>query len=287
MLAILSKELRSYFYSATGYVFMGIFLLISGLFFANYNLIPASPLYGNVLSSITFVFLILVPVITMKLLAEERNQKTDQLLLTSPLSVTEIVVGKYLASVALFFIALCITFLYPAILAHYGSITVGEIVASYIGFALMGASFISIGVFVSSFTENQVIAAVSSFGLLLFVWIVDWIQQGLPSGKNAGIIFAAILVLGAALIIYFTTRNVLIAGLEVIIGAVIMIIIFIKNSVLFEGFVPKFFGWFSLIKRYDSFSMGILDVSAIVYYITFSIAFVYLAIRMIEKRRWS
>jgi ABC-2 type transport system permease protein len=287
MLAILSKELRSYFYSATGYVFMGIFLLISGLFFANYNLIPASPQYGNVLSSSIFVFLMLVPVITMKLLAEERNQKTDQLLITSPLSVTEIVVGKYLASVALFFITLCITFLYPAILAHYGTITIGEIMASYIGFALMGASFISIGIFISSLTENQVIAAVATLGLLIFVWIADMVQQGLPSGKNAGIIFAAILVLGVALVIYFVTRNVFMAGLEVIIGAVIITIILIKKSVLFEGFVPRFFGWFSLIKRYDSFSMGILDVSAIVYYITFSIAFVYFAICMIEKRRWS
>jgi ABC-2 type transport system permease protein len=287
MLSIFGKEIRSYFYSASGYAFMGIFLLICGIFFANYNLLPASPLYSNVLSSITFVFLILVPILTMRLLAEERHQKTDQLLLTSPLSVSEIIVGKYLASVSLFFITLSITFLYPLILSRYGTIPVGEIVATYVGFALMGAAFISVGVFVSSFTENQAIAAVSSFGILLLIWIMDWIQQGLPSGKTSGIVFASVLVIILAVSLYFALRNIVIVSLDVLIGIVIMLIIYLRNPALYEGFLPKFFGWFSLLKRFDSFGMGILDLSSAVYYITFSIAFVFLSIQMIEKRRWS
>lgn len=287
MLAILGKEIKSYFYSASGYVFMGIFLLICGIFFANYNLLPASPLYSNVLSSITFIFLILVPILTMKLLAEERHQKTDQLLLTSPLSVGEIIIGKYLASVLFFLITLAITVLYPLMLRGFGTIPVGEVFATYVGFALMGAAFISVGVFVSSFTENQVIAAVSSFGILLLIWIMDWIQQGLPSGITSGIVFAAVLVLIFAIYLYFTLKNIVIASLEVLIGAVIMIIIFLKNSTLYEGFLPKFFSWFSLLKRFENFGMGILDLSSAVYYITFSIAFVFLSIQMIEKRRWS
>ncbi|ERI90015.1 hypothetical protein HMPREF1982_04282 [Clostridiales bacterium oral taxon 876 str. F0540] len=287
MLSILGKELRSYFYSATGYVFMGIFLLICGIFFANYNLLAASTAYSNVLSSIIFLFLILVPILTMKLLAEERNQKTDQLLLTSPLSVAEIVIGKYLASVVLFFITLAVTFLYPLILSQFGTLPTGEIVTAYIGFALMGASFIAVGLFVSSLTENQVIAAVSSFGILLLIWILDWIQKGLPTGKNSGIVFAAILVLLLATLIYMSTKNIIVTAAEIIIGAVIMLIIFFKNSTLYEGFLPKSFEWFSLIKRFDNFSIGILDVSSIIFYLTFSIAFVYLTILMMEKRRWS
>lgn len=287
MLSILGKELRSYFYSATGYVFMGIFLLICGIFFANYNLLAASSAYSNVLSSIIFLFLILVPILTMKLLAEERNQKTDQLLLTSPLSVGEIVIGKYLASVVLFFITLAVTFLYPLILSQFGTLPTGEIVTAYIGFALMGASFIAVGLFVSSLTENQVIAAVSSFGILLLIWILDWIQKGLPTGRNSGIVFAAILVLALASLIYMATRNIIVTAAEIIIGAVTMLIIFLKNSTLYEGFLPKFFEWFSLIKRFDNFSIGILDVSSIIFYLTFSIAFVYLTILMMEKRRWS
>lgn len=287
MLAIFSKEFKSYFYSATGYVFMGVFLFICGLFFANYNIIPGSPAYSSVLSSITFIFLLLVPIITMKLLAEEKHQKTDQLLLTSPLSVSEIVIGKYLASVALFFVTLAITFIYPMILSQFGKLPVGEIVATYIGFSLMGAAFISVGVFVSSLTENQVVAAVASFGVLLLIWILDWVKQGLPTGANSGLVFAVILVAGAALIIYTSTRNIILPAVAAVSGAAVLVVLFVKRAALFEGFLPKFFGWFSLLDRFQNFGMGILDVSSIVYYITFNIAFIFLAIQMIEKRRWS
>lgn len=287
MLAIFGKEIKSYFYSATGYVFMGIFLLICGIFFANYNLLPASPLYSNVLSSITFIFLVLVPILTMKLLAEEKHQKTDQLLLTSPLSVSEIVIGKYLASVSLFFITLLITVLYPIILSIYGTVPAGEIIATYVGFLLMGAAFISVGIFVSSFTENQAIAAVCSFGILLLIWMMDWIQQGLPSGRTSGIVFAAVLVIGFAVLLFFTLRNVIISLTATLVGAGIMLVIFLKNPALFEGFLPNFFGWFSLLKRFENFGMGILDLGSAIYYISFSIVFVFLSIQMIEKRRWS
>jgi ABC-2 type transport system permease protein len=287
VLTVLSKEFKAYFYSATGYVFMEVFLLICGIFFANYNLIPASPLYSNVLSSMSFIFLILVPVITMRLLAEEKHNKTDQLLFTSSLSIGEIVVGKYLASVALFFLTLIITLLFPFILSWYGSIPAGEITAVYIGFALMGAAFISVGVFVSSLTENQVVSAIVSFGLLLFIWIIDWIQQGLPASSNAGLVFGGILIVSIALIFYLSTKNLIISAFGLLIGAIAVLVIFLKKPTLFEGFIPKFFGWFSLSSRFNNFGMGIVDLSSIVYYITFTAAFIYLTIRVIEKRRWS
>jgi ABC-2 type transport system permease protein len=287
MLAVFSKEFKAYFNSATGYVFMGVFLLICGIFFANYNLVPASPLYSNVLSSMTFIFLILVPVITMRLLAEEKHNKTDQLLLTSPLSIGEIVVGKYLASVALFFLTLMITFLFPFILSWYGSIPAGEIAAVYIGFALLGAAFISVGIFVSSLTENQVVSAVASFGVLLFIWIIDWIQLGFPVSSNAGLIFAGIILASIVMIFYMSTKNIIISAFGLLIGAIAVLVIFLKKPVLFEGFIPKFFGWFSLLSRFNNFGMGIVDLSSIVYYVTFTAAFIYLTVRIIEKRRWS
>jgi ABC-2 type transport system permease protein len=287
MLPVLIKEFKAYFYTATGYVFMGVFLLICGIFFANYNLIPASPLYSNVLSSMTFIFLILVPVITMRLLAEEKHNKTDQLLLTSPLSIGEIVVGKYLASVALLLLTLIITTLFPFMLSFYGIIPAGEIAAVYIGFALLGAAFISVGVFVSSLTENQVVSAVASFGLLLFIWILDWIQQGLPVSSNAGLVFAGILIVSIALIVYLSTKDFIISSFVFLIGAIGVLIFFLKDAALFEGFIPKFFRWFSLLSRFNNFGMGIVDLSSVVYYITFSIAFIFLTIRIIEKRRWS
>jgi ABC-2 type transport system permease protein len=263
------------------------FISISGIFFANYNLLPASPLYTNVLGSMNFVFLLLVPVLTMKLIAEEKHQKTDQLLLTSPLSVGEIVVGKYLASVALLLVTLTVTLVFPMILSLYGSVSVGEIAAVYIGFAFMGAAFISIGVFVSSLTENQVVSAVASFGALLFIWILDWIQQGLPADSKAGALFAGIIVVAIAIMLYMSTKNFIIAAVEFLIGAAVIIFIFFKKEVLFEGLMPKFFGWISLLSRFNNFTMGIVDLASVVFYITFAAAFVYLTIGMIEKRRWS
>lgn len=289
MKAVFTKEFKSYFNSATGYIFMAVFLLISGIFFSLANIITQQPntFYNPVLSNITFIFLILVPVITMRTIAEETHQKTDQLLYTTPLSLTEVILGKYFAAVALFLVTLLVTCIYPLILSIYGTVDTWSIIGSYIGFALFGSSLIAIGVFISSLTDNQVISAVGTFGALLFIWILDWVQQGLPTSRTAGIVFAAILVLIICLIVYSSTHNIYMSGIVAIAGAAIITIIYFAKKTLFEGFTVKFFGWFSLLKRYDNFSMGILSISDIVYYITFSAAFIFLTIRMIDKRRWS
>ena len=194
MYAVFKREMKMYFTSPVGYIFMGFFLLLSGLFFAMFNLLQASPDYNGVLASITFIFLFAVPILTMRLMSEESRQKTDQLLLTSPLSLVGIVLGKYFAAVAVFGITLLVTCIYPIILSFFGTIPVWEIVGGYIGFLLLGAAFISIGLYVSSLTDNQVVSAIITFSALLFIWLLEWIQQGLPTGKVPGIIFACVLV---------------------------------------------------------------------------------------------
>lgn len=287
MLAIFNKEIKSYFASATAYIFMGIFLLISGIFFALQNVLQSNPYYNSVLGSMNFVFLLIVPILTMKIISEETKTKTDQLLLTSPQSVGGIVLGKYFAAVALFLITLLITVLYPLILSLYGKIGGLEILSAYVGFFLMGCCFIAVGVFISSLTDNQVAAAVGTFGALLFLWILDWIQQGLPSSRISGIIFAIILVLIIASIVYFSTKNIYVGGATVIIGAAIVAVVYLMKKEVYEGFIAKFFGWFSLLQRNEMFNMGVLNLSSIVYYISFAFVFVFLTIRMIEKRRWS
>jgi ABC-2 type transport system permease protein len=287
MIAVFNKEIRSYFTSAIGFIFMAVFLLISGIFFAFINLLQASSYFSPVLENCIFVFLLLVPVLTMRTIAEETHQKTDQLLLTSPLKVSDIVLGKYFAAVALFLITLLITCIYPLIMSMYGSISALEIIGNYLGFILMGCSFISIGIFVSSISGNQVTSAVGTFGALLFIWLIDWVQEGLPTSLTSGVIFAGILVILLCIIIYYATKNIYASTIVGIAGAVVMAIVYFTKKTLYEGFTAKFLGWFSLLKRYESFSMGMLDVSSIIYYITFSAAFLFLTVRMIEKRRWS
>lgn len=287
MLAVLKKEFQTYFSSLTGYIFMGSFLFFAGLFFTLNNLMGMSPDYNSVLSNITFVFLLIVPILTMRLMAEEAKQKTDQLLLTSPISLTSIVLGKYFAAVSVFLLALVITFAFPIILSSMGTISIGEIVGGYIGFFLFGSALIAVGLFISSITDNQVIAAVVTFSALLLLWFVDVIMQGLPVDRLSGIVFTGFLVLAIAVIIYLTMKNIVISGSILVIGIAGMLAGYLIKPVIYDGLIVKFLQWFSLLSRYQEFSMGILSLSPIVYYITFSGAFVFLTIRMLEKKRWS
>ncbi|NLK21974.1 MAG: ABC transporter permease [Epulopiscium sp.] len=287
MLAILNKELKSYFASATGYIFMSFFLLISGIFFSLTNLFGRSPLYNDVLSSITFIFLFVVPMITMRLISEETKQKTDQLLLTSPIKVSDIVLGKYFAALGLFLATLGVTIIFPIILSFFGEISTGEILGGYIGFFLLGASFISVGIFISSLTDNQVIAAVVTVVTLLIMWIMDGIIMGMPKDRTSSMVFIGILVIAITALFYFSTRNIYMSIAISVIGAIGMIIVFLINPGLYDGIILRILGWFSLLKRHENFSMGIFDVNAVVYFITFSFAFIFLTIQTIEKRRWS
>ena len=138
MKAILRKELKAYLTSMTGYVFIAFILLLTGIYFTAYNLQAGYPIFGYTLSSITFVFLIVTPVLTMRVLAEERKQKTDQLLLTSPVQVGDIVIGKYLALVGIYLIPIVILCFYPLIMSMYGTVSMPMAYTALLGFILMG-----------------------------------------------------------------------------------------------------------------------------------------------------
>ena len=288
MLAVFSRELRAYFVSPIGFVFVGFFILIAGVFFAISNLLSGNPNFTGVLSSLTFIFLFLVPILTMRLISEETRQKTDQLLITSPLSITGIVMGKYLAAVGVFVITLLITVLFPIIMSFFSILGLGwwEILGGYIGFLLMGCAFISVGLFFSSLTDNQLIAAVETFAALLLIWILDFVAQSVPSDAVSGLVFLAVLGLCLVALVYFSTRNIAAAIVTFALAAAAIVLLFVFSRSFFTGLIGKILSWFSLVKRYSDFSLGILSLSPIVYYISFAGAFIFLTIRMIEKRRW-
>ncbi len=288
MLAVFRRELRAYFVSPIGFVFVGFFILIAGVFFAISNLLSANPGFIPVLSSLTFVFLFLVPILTMRLLTEETRQKTDQLLITSPLSITGIVLGKYLAAVGVFVITLLITVLFPVIMSFYALLGLGwwEILGGYIGFLLMGCCFISIGLFFSSLTDNQLIAAMETFAALLLIWILDFVAQSVPSDPTSGLVFMALLGVALVALVFFSTRNTLATLVAFVLAAAVVVLLFVLDRPLFTGLIAKVLSWFSLVKRFSDFTLGLLSLSPIVYYISFAGAFVFLTIRMIEKRRW-
>ncbi len=169
MSAIFKKEIKGYFYSPIGYAFIGIFMLMLGVVFLTMNISQSSANYANTLNTAATFFGFLVPLLTMRSFAEERKNKTDQLLLTSPRSIFSIVMGKFFAACAVLGIALVLSFVYPIILAMLGKPGFGEIVTVYIGFFLMGAAGIGIGIMISAATQSQVVAAVSTFGVFFML----------------------------------------------------------------------------------------------------------------------
>lgn len=234
MKAIFKKEFKSYFLSPIGYIFVGVFIILSAVFFLNGSLLYQSADIDVLFSNINVICVFLVSILTMRLLSEEKNKKTDQLLLCAPVSVTEIVVGKYLAAMAVFGVTMVISFVFPIILFIFGQPSVSEIVGSYIGFILLWGAFISIGVLISALTESQVIAAVFTFGVLLVIYLLDGIASG------------------------------------------------VSNTV-----VLTVIQWVSLLRRFGEFQNGILNITNIVYYLSFIFVMLLLTVRAIEKRRYA
>lgn len=174
MFAVFQRELRSYLYSPIGYVFIGMFLLISNLFFYLNNILMASSNIVPLFMNMQMLFMLLIPLLTMRLFSEEFKQKTDQMILTAPLSLGGIVLGKFLAALAVFLIALGFTLLWVVIVMLYGSVPVMSVVGNYVAIILVACMFIAIGLFVSVLTENQLIAAVLGFAIFFGLYLLDY-----------------------------------------------------------------------------------------------------------------
>lgn len=168
MTAIYKREVKAYFTSMTGYIFMGVLLAFVGLYFTAYALVFGYPLFGYILSSLNIAYLVLTPVLTMRSLAEERRQKTDQILLTAPVSLGGVICGKYLAMLTIFTIPMAIISLYPLIMMSFGEVSMLMSYTTVLGCWLFGAACLAIGLFLSSLTENLVVSAVLTFAVMFF-----------------------------------------------------------------------------------------------------------------------
>lgn len=287
MLAIYKKELKSYFTSMTGYVFIAFFLVIIGLYLVVYNMINRYANFEYVLSSISFIFVLLVPILTMRLMAEEKKQKTDQLLFTSPLPVSKIIMGKYFAVFTVFLTVMGVVCVYPLILLQFGAVPLKVAYSSILGFALLGAAYIAIGLFISTLTESQVVAAVVSFVVILITALMDGLVTMLPTdNKSAWIIFSIILVV-ICFITYIMMHNITVSMSVGLAGEIALTIIYLIKPTMFDGLVVRVFDWFSVIARFDNFVMGVLDLTAAIYYISIVFLFIFLTVQAIKKRRWS
>lgn len=285
--AIFKKEMRTYFTTLTGYAFLGFFVLITGYFFISQNISQLNGSYSETLAGSLIMFLVLIPVLTMRLFAEESRQKTDQLLLCSPIRILDIVLGKFFAAAFLFLIGLAITMIFPFILYKFGAAGFSSTAGAVIGYFLMSLCFISVGIFISVLTDNQIVAAAATFAVLFLLLMMDNVQNAAPINTISSIAFMVIVVVGISLILYSSTKSLAVSGIFALIGFALEGILYVINPTIYDGIIVRVLGWFSVLSRFENFYMGIFGISDVIYYITFAAIFLYLTVSVIEKRRWS
>ena len=280
MRAIYKRELRSYFHSMIGYVFIAFLVAYTGIYFLAYNLNYGYPYFSYVLSGILFVYLVAIPILTMRCFAEDKKNKTDQMLLTAPVSLFEIVLGKYLAMVTITAVPCVIYLIFPLIIKAQGT--------AILVFFLLGCVYISIGMFVSSLTESVIIAAIGAFGILLLTYLWSGILNFIPSAAWANALAVAVLLTLVVLAVWNMTKNVVISGvLELIVLAGTLITYFVKKTV-FESLLSTVLGKLELTEVFSNIADNhLLDVSGIILYLSLIVLFFFLTMQMIQKRRWS
>lgn len=287
MTAVYKRELRSYLTSMVGYLFIFFILLLTGIYFSAYQLAAAYPKFEYTLSALTFVFLISVPILTMRVLAEERKQKTDQLLLTAPVSVGQIVLGKYLALVTIFAIPMVIMCFYPLLMSKFGTVSFAGAYTGILGFFLLGCANLAIGVFVSSLTESQVIAAVLTFVFLFAFYMMNGISSFFSQTSMSTAVAFGLLIVAIAIIIYTMIKNILISVVIGAVGEIALVIVYVVKSSIFQGGIQKVLNVFNLSGHYDNFTNGVFDVTGIVYFISVIAICLFLTMQSIQKRRWN
>ena len=288
MLAIYERELKSYFHSMTGCVFIAFLVMFTGIYFMAYNLNAGYPYFSYTLSGSLIVFLVGIPLLTMRSFSEERKTKTDQLLLTAPVSLTKVVLGKYFAMVTVLAVPNVIFCLFPLLIKLQGTAYLLVDYSSIAVFFLLGCVYLAIGMFMSSLTESQIIAFISTFGILLLLYLWDGILSFLPGSALSGMIGILLILTLIVVYIYHMTKNwMLAAGIEAVGIAAALIVYFVKSS-LYENPLTKLLGRLALADVFMNISSSnIVDVSGLLLYVSILIIFVFLTIQTIQKRRWS
>lgn len=288
MLAIYKRELKSYFHSMTGCVFIAFLVMFTGIYFMAYNLNAGYPYFSYTLSGSLIVFLVGIPLLTMRSFSEERKTKTDQLLLTASVSLTKVVLGKYFAMVTVLAVPNVIFCLFPLLIKLQGTAYLLVDYSSIAVFFLLGCVYLAIGMFMSSLTESQIIAFISTFGILLLLYLWDGILSFLPGSALSGMIGILLILTLIVVYIYHMTKNwMLAAGIEAVGIAAALIVYFVKSS-LYENLLTKLLGRLALADVFMNISSSnIVDVSGLLLYVSILIIFVFLTIQTIQKRRWS
>lgn len=287
MIAVLKHELSNYFHSLTAYIFGAFLLAFVGIGAMIYNIQQAVANFEYVLSFVSLVFVVIIPILTMRVIAEERKQKTDQLLYSLPITTTQVVVGKYLALLVVYLIPLCIVSVYPLIFAQYGEVYLITSYGSIAAFFIMGAALISIGTFISSLTENQGFAAGIAIPVILLNYYSVSLAEHVSSTAFGSVAALCVLCCLLGLVIRFLTKNEKMAYTVSAVLIFAVCITYFMDSTVYEGLLPGIMTKLSLFERFYTFVSGVFDMTAIVYYLTVIVFFLFLSVQSLEKRRYN
>lgn len=287
MTAVLKHELRIYFHSLTAYVFGAFLLAFVGIGAMLYNIQAAVSNFEYVLSFGSLVFVVIVPILTMRVMAEERKQKTDQLLYSLPITTTQVILGKYLALLVVYLIPLCLICFYPLIFAQFGDVYLLTSYGSILAFFILGAALIALGVFISSLTDNQGFAAGIGIAVILLNYYSVSLSESLSSTAFGTLVSLCVLLLLLGLVIYHVTRNENLAYAVCFALFLGVMVLYLVDSAKLEGLLPGIITTLSLFERFYVFVNGVFDLTAIVYYVTFAAFFLFLSVQSMEKRRYN
>ena len=288
MLAIYKRELKAYFQSMTGYVLTAFMTAFAGIYFMAFNLNSGYPYFSYVLMNINYILIVAVPLLTMRSFAEERKNKTDQLLISAPVRLVEIVLGKYFAMTTVLAVPCLIYCLFPPIIMSFGTAYPKVDYLAILVFYLMGCVYIAIGMFLSSLTESQVIAAVTTFGTLLLIYLWGGLIGFLPTSKLSGLAGVLILLTIVAAVIYQMTQNWMLSAIVEAAGAAAGIAVYFLKGEIYENLLVNAMKKIYIADVFDNIvSNQLFDVSGLIMYLTLIAVFVFFTMQSIQKRRWS
>ena len=288
MNALYKRELRSYFHGLIGWLYCTVYLVWVGVFFLFINLQGLYPQFETALSYHTLILLLIVPILTMRSFAEEKRQKTDQLLFSLPLSMTKIVLAKYFAILTVIAIPMLVTCLYPLILVLFGTVNLLETYASIFATFLFAALLAALGVFLSCLSETPAIAAILSLvvNAVLF-FLTQLIGSQLSTSSLTSLVAILVLIVLVALIVYLLTKSFVASYVfgALFAGGTVLLYFFKKE--LFAGAINGWISALSPIDRIEPFMSGIFDLGSVVYFLSGVALFLFFSIQAEEKRRWS
>lgn len=287
MTAIFKHEFKSCFTGMIGWVIAAVSLFFLGLYFTNRNLLYASSDFASVLYTMTMILLFLLPAISMRSFAEERKNKTDQLLLTSPVSIPAIVAGKFLAELAVFALPLAAAVVMPLLLQAFGTVSLVAAYSALLGYLLLGGACLAVGTWISALTENQILAYLATFGALLVAYLMNGIQTMFTTGNLLAFIVFMIVLLVASVLVGVICKRLAAGAVVFCAGAVVLFVLFqLRPAWLLTAF-NAVLSALALFEPFKDIVGGMFSIPAIVYYLSVMGLFLFLTGQALARRRWN